>query len=171
MEHRRDLAVHDPGGPRHLRAIGLADALMAQADAHDGKGRPEAADEVGADAGLVRGSRTGGDDDSPRTGRRHLVDRDGVVSSHDHLCPQLAEILHQVVGEGVVVVDDHQGPIHRPCSNAWSSAATLFCVSRYSCSGIESATMPAAAWTVARPSLTSMVRIAIQVSTLPVKLR
>ena len=41
--------------------------------------------------------------------RCDLLRRDRVVAVHDRLCPQLTEVLHEVVDERVVVVD-HQDP-------------------------------------------------------------
>ena len=38
--------------------------------------------------------------------RRDLVDRDGVVAHDLHVGAELAEVLHEVVGERIVVVDD-----------------------------------------------------------------
>ena len=64
-----------------------------------------------------------------------------VVAAHDRLPAQLADVPGEVVDEGVVVVDeeDHGDP-------AFTSASimprALSSVSRYSCSGSESATIP-----------------------------
>ena len=42
-----------------------------------------------------------------------------VVAHHVHLGPQLTQVLHEVVGEGVVVVDDEDlGHAQSPCSQA-----------------------------------------------------
>jgi hypothetical protein len=38
--------------------------------------------------------------------RAHLVDVDRVIPPHEHFGPEVAEVLHEVVGERVVVVDD-----------------------------------------------------------------
>src|SRR6266436_1453416 len=87
--------------------------------------------------------------------RRHLLQRDGVVAPHVDLGAELAQVLDQVVGEGVVVVD-HEEPRrshHRASARrtAWSMARDLLTHSRCSASGLESATMPAPAWMYTRP--------------------
>ncbi len=81
---------------------------------------------------------------------------DRVVAEDRGGGAELAEVLHQVVGEGVVVVDDgdnsaERGGVHRPTpwlasSTAASSAATLLSISSASSRGSESATIPADAW-------------------------
>ena len=63
--------------------------------------------------------------------------------------PELAEVLHQVEGEAVVVVD-HQQHDQNPSSTSSAariSARALASVSSHSSSGTESATTPAAACT------------------------
>ena len=99
-----------------------------------------------------------------------------VVPPHRDRRPELAQVLHQVVGERVVVIEneDHvssKAPLqsaHRPArpapapapaaarpftpqsscasSSARTSARALSRVSSYSADGFESATMPAPAW-------------------------
>src|SRR5665811_1652856 len=104
---------------------------------------------------------------------KRQVQRHAVVALHGDLGAELAQVLHQVVGERVVVVD-HEDPGRRDdrlargwvevdghghCENSsWASsmarrsAAALFCVSSYSRAGSLSATMPAPACTWATPS-------------------
>src|SRR5579859_6410981 len=101
-------------------------------------------DKLDADAGLLWRARAGGDHDPFRL---HPLDfRDGhlVVSTQLDLLPHFPEILHQVVGERVVVVEDedHCFPL-RADSTAFITAAALFTHSSCSLSGTESATMPA----------------------------
>src|SRR5438309_7382416 len=80
---------------------------------------------------------------------------DALPISHVDLGAELAQVLDQVVGEGVVVVD-HEEPRrghHRASARrtAWSMARDLLTHSRCSASGLESATMPAPAWMYTRP--------------------
>src|SRR5690606_35094578 len=42
----RGLAVHDPAGAHHAAAVGLADGLVAEADAEDRRGRPQPRDHL-----------------------------------------------------------------------------------------------------------------------------
>jgi hypothetical protein len=49
-----------------------------------------------------------GDYQPGRLETSNLGDRDGVVTKDPDLLPQLAEVLHEIVGEGVVVIDHEQ---------------------------------------------------------------
>ena len=101
---------------------------------------------------------------------RHLV-----VAHDADLGSQLAQVLVEVVGERVVVVDEQDGLARRARSahsdlatrSASNMAPALASVSRCSVSGSESATMPAPACTVARPPSRTRVRMAMQKSRLP----
>src|SRR4051812_7948989 len=107
----------------HLSPLHQADPLVAEADAE--QRLLATADRFGADAEVVfdiRPSRAWGDDDVVELQPRQLLPARLVVAGDDrfsavHLCQQLEE----VVGEGVVVVDQqrlHQagriGKISRP---------------------------------------------------------
>src|SRR5215475_2827228 len=84
---------------------------------------------------------------------------------------QLAEVLHEVVGEGVVVIN-HQNHSSNPrCARliARINARDLFTVSMYSFSGTESATIPPPAWMYPLLLRTTNVRMAIQESRLLLK--
>jgi hypothetical protein len=60
------------------------------------------------DAGLGFGCTARARRRCGRAQRGDLVDRDLVVADDAHLLAELAEILHEVVGEGIVVVDHQQ---------------------------------------------------------------
>ena len=100
--------------PRTTRAAErLADRLVAQADAEDRHAPGQPADRLHRDAGLVGGLRArarspGGSGRSASTPATSI----GVVAAHLHLGAQLPEVLDEVVGEAVVVVD-HDDPWHR----------------------------------------------------------
>ena len=102
---RRELAVHHVRRAHHRAAIGRADRLVAQADAQDRHRAAQLADQRDADAGLVRRTRPRRDHDLLRRQRRHIADAQLVVALHQHIGAQLAQILVQVVGERVVVVE------------------------------------------------------------------
>src|SRR5262245_5038312 len=166
----RGLAVHDTRRADHVAAEGGADRLVAEADAEDRDRAREALDQRHRDAGLARRARSRRDDDAVGRQRRDLRETDAVVAPPLDLRPELREILHEVVGEGVVVVD-HEEPRrhHSPSASrtAFTTARALFTHSRCSASGSESATMPAPAWMNARPSRISTERMAIAVSMPP----
>ena len=94
------------------------------------------------DAGLARRTRARRHDDAGGPEPLDLVRRDRVVPVDLELGPELAEVLHQVVGEGVVVVDhqQHQGlpPVRPARSIAAMSARALATHSSCSRSGTES---------------------------------
>ena len=61
MADRRELAVHRRGRAHHLAAEGIADRLMAEADAEDRDLAGSRGDEIEADAGLFGRARAGGE--------------------------------------------------------------------------------------------------------------
>ncbi|MNT40235.1 hypothetical protein D3C72_1765360 [compost metagenome] len=107
VRHRRHLAVHQLLGVDDLAAKGLADALVAETDAHDRQLAGEVVDGRHRDAGFVRRARAGRQHQVLRRQRLDFFQRDFVVAEDLDFLPQLAEVLHEVVGEGIVVVD-HQ---------------------------------------------------------------
>ena len=144
---------------------------MPQANAQDRDLPGKVLHQCDGNARFIRGTRTGGNDDLFGRDLRDLCQRDGIVAMHDELCPQFPEILHEVVREGIVIVDDenHTNAPLSASSTARNRARALFTVSWYSHSGSESNTTPPPACTYALPSLISMVRMAMHVSMLPAK--
>lgn len=113
MVDRAGLAVHHLPRPHHFAAEGLADALMAKADTEQRQLAGEALDNGQRDAGLVGGAGTGGKDDALGRQGLDLFHAQFVVAHHLDLGLEFAEVLHQVVGEGVVVIDHQQ---HAGCN-------------------------------------------------------
>ena len=117
-------------------------------------------------------ARARGDHHAVGAAREQLVDRVHVVAHDVGLRAQLAQVLDEVVGEAVVVVDDEDLHSQSPCAHASSIASniapTFASVSRYSYAGSESATTPAPACMYATPSFTTTVRMWMQVSRSPV---
>ena len=102
------LAVH-----LHLRAHDApaqrrADALVPKAHAQDRQPASEVADGLHAHAGLGRAARAGREHQPPRLQRGDAGHVDLVVAHHAHVFAEFAEVLHQVEGEAVVVVDHQQ---------------------------------------------------------------
>src|SRR5690606_23025382 len=109
----------------------------------------------------------------------------GVVAHHFDLCAKLHQVMDEVPGEAVVIVDDKDHgalfsegrrnrivywpkPASLACTTASRAAANrapaLASHSRRSAAGSESATMPAPAWTCIIPSFTTAVRSTMQLS-------
>src|SRR4029077_17592387 len=107
-------------------------------------------------------------DDVRRRERLDLVRCDPVVAADDRLAAQLADVPGEVVDEGIVVVDDEDHPGIRRAS---IMPRALSSVSRYSCSGSESATIPPPALKYTRPAAATAVRIAMLQSSAPVRLQ
>src|ERR1044071_2218956 len=125
MRDLRELSVHHATRAHNPPSERLPDRLMAQTDAEDRYLAREALDERHADARFGRCAGPRRDDDSVRLPRRDLAERERVVAIHAHVRTQLAQVLHQVVGEAVVVVDhqQHGGPYASWSSPAWAISA------------------------------------------------
>src|SRR5215207_5101987 len=131
------LAVDGLGAAHDAPAEDLPDGLVAQAHAEHRHVTGERADHLQRHARLVRRPRPRRDDDA--VGPYLLLDlpdRHLVVATHLHLRPQLAEVLHEVVGERVVVVYQQNLLAHRdtpPTVQAFRFAASAsrraFCTS------------------------------------------
>src|SRR3990172_11266766 len=111
MVDRRGLAVHQASGSHDLAAECGADALMAETDPKDRdlSGKPQ--DQIAADAGFFWGLRTRRDHDPIRPELGKLLEGYLVISEDLGAFAKLAQILDQIICEGVVVVDDDQHAI------------------------------------------------------------
>ena len=105
MRDLGSLAVHHALGANHVSPVRLTDCLVAQADAEDRDGRSPVSNRFDAHAGLFGRARSGRQHDRRWRELANLVDADRVIPSHDDFRAQFAEILDEVVREGVVVVD------------------------------------------------------------------
>ena len=77
----------------------------------------EAADDVVADAGFGGGAGAGGDADALGGEAGDFLDGDFVVALHEGIGAEFAEVLDEVVGKGVVVVDDEEHRAGRSVEN------------------------------------------------------
>ncbi|MNU86539.1 hypothetical protein D3C71_763030 [compost metagenome] len=100
--------MHDVAGTDDRTAVDLADTLVAQAHAEDRRGRPKALDQLQRHARFVGRARAGRDHDALGGERGDLIDAQRVVAHHLHFGAQRLQVLHEVVGEAVVVVDHPQ---------------------------------------------------------------
>ena len=100
--------MHQTIGAHDIAAIDLTDRLVAEADAKNRCGGSKFADEFERDACFVGCAGAGRDADAFRLECFHLVHRDHVIAENFHLRSKLAEILDEVVGEGVVVIEDEE---------------------------------------------------------------
>src|SRR5687767_9143980 len=148
VHHSRRLPVHRCRGAADGPAIDDADRLMSKADAENRRTWSEAANDIDRHTGGFRAPGTGRDQDLLRCHRLDLADGHLIVAPDADVGAQLPEVLHEVVGERVVVVDDkyHYNPACAS-SSALRTARALSLVSSYSAVGLESATIPAPACT------------------------
>ena len=107
------LPVHQPGSADDVTAKGCTDRLVTETYTKDRNLRAarraeggEVLDEVDADAGILWGAGTWGDEDPVGMQRFDFGWCELVIAANDHLGTQLAHVLDQVVGKGVVVVQD-----------------------------------------------------------------
>ena len=168
MRDERRLAVHRISGANDVAAEGGADALVPEAHAEDRRGGTEAANDFRGDTGFGWRARSRRDEDVARCKGGDFVQRHLVAPADDGFLTQLAHVACEVVDERVVVVEDEN---HGRVASASIMARALSSVSRYSCSGSESATMPPPALKYTRPSRTTAVRMAMLVSSSPVTLQ
>src|SRR5262245_36215678 len=81
---------------------------MAETDAENRNLPGEALDQRHRDAGFTRRARPRGDHDLSRLPGGDLLERQRVVAMNVHVRTELAQILDEVVGEAVVVVDQQE---------------------------------------------------------------
>ena len=114
VEDGRGLSVHQPTGPHHLAAERLADGLVAEAHAEDGRLAAEAPDEIERNSSLVRGAGTGRDEDpvGPPRSRTPSTSIASCSVDLDARPETRTQVLDQVEGERVVIVDDDDQGAH-----------------------------------------------------------
>src|SRR5271157_5583918 len=103
----RHLAVHEIGSAHDDAAERRADGLMSQAHAEQRNFRTECCNDLHGNPRFGRRARPGRDNDCFGGKRADFVEGDPVVPRDAHLAlVQFAEILHQIEGERIVIVDD-----------------------------------------------------------------
>src|SRR3979409_2690109 len=159
MPDRRGFPVHDFARMHDLAAESLADRLMTEAHAQYRDLACKLAYGSQRDPRFSGSAGPRGNDDTCRFHRSDVRRPDLVVAKHLDVCAQLAQILHQIPGEGIVVVD-HQDHARRsiPFEAISAARSTARALARFSCnslSGTESATILAPACTCIWPSFTT----------------
>ena len=102
-------------------AKGLADGLMSKADAEHRNLPREVADQVDADTRFMRRAGPGRNHDAFRAHAFDLVDRHLIVAANLNVGAQFPDVLHQVVGKRIVVVEYEN---HRRNSQRMATAFT-----------------------------------------------
>src|SRR6266850_5916454 len=103
----RRFAMHQPFSSNDITAKCYSQRLMAEADAQKWKTPAKMPDGLDRHARFYRCAGSRRNDDAAGLQRFDLIDRNFVVAEYPNVFTQLPEVLHQVIGEGVIVVD-HQ---------------------------------------------------------------
>ncbi len=111
MVDGRCLPVHQARRANDLRAKGVANRLMAQAHPQDRHAPGKAPHHLDGEAGLLRGAGPRREDDPLWGEALDVVQGELVVAEDGELLAHLREVLHQVVGERVVVVNNENHPV------------------------------------------------------------
>src|SRR5665811_2496178 len=122
VPHRRSLAVSDATRSHDVSAEGVGQALVSETDAKDGDSPRQPQYDVRTDPGAGGVARTRRDHHTSRMHRLRFFGCDPVVPYDADVLSQHPEALRQVVGEGVVVIDEQEqwGDRH--------SVTSLFCL-------------------------------------------
>src|SRR5580704_7545798 len=83
-------------------------------------------DEWNTNAGFLRSARSGRKNDALRLEILNLLHSQFVIAPYDHLGPQLTHVLHQVVGERIVVVENEDHARHSPHDKPGLQPSDLF---------------------------------------------
>src|SRR3569623_87101 len=111
MMDRRGLAVHHLPRAHHLAAEGLTDGLVTEPHAEQRNFPRKLADDLERYARLVGCARARRNDDVIGLEPCDRVDTNLIVAIHAHVFAELGQVLHEVVGEGVVIIDHER---HKP---------------------------------------------------------
>src|SRR5579864_1183801 len=106
MHDRAGLAVHKMRSTHHASAKRFADRLVSEAYAEHRSSSREVTNEFDADTSFMRRAGAGRDYDPLRPHRFDFFHCDLIITANFHLRAQFAEILDQVISEGVVVIEN-----------------------------------------------------------------
>lgn len=111
-----DLSMHHLRGADHGAAKSGADCLMTKTHAQYRFFPGEMANQFDADAGLTWRAWPGRDKNVCGIQVFDIRDADLIITAHLHGLPHFAQILHQVVSKGIVVVQnkDHESTLAQP---------------------------------------------------------
>lgn len=99
-------AVHESFGADDLAAKSGANGLMSEADSEKWNLAGKMTNQFDADARILRRAGAGGDHDAIGMEGFEFIDGDFVVAAHLDARTQFAQVLDQVVGKGVVIVEN-----------------------------------------------------------------
>src|SRR3954453_20045966 len=106
MFHGTSFSMHEIRGSDYLASEGGAQSLMSKAYAENWELPTELAEQLDADPRILRRAWAGRDANALRTHRCNFFYRNLIVAPHHNFSAQLTQVLHQVVGEGIVIIED-----------------------------------------------------------------
>src|ERR1700722_11467188 len=123
MLHFARLAMHKLWRTHHIAAESCANRLMPKADAKNRNLAGKTPHHIDRDARILRRAGPRREKNPLRSQRLHLVRGQLIVAAHRHLRAKLAHVLHQVVSERIVIVEnkDHETDFSVPRSRQESS--------------------------------------------------
>jgi len=98
-------AMHRLRSADHPAAVNLPDGLMSQANAQRGNARPELPDDFARETRFIGGAWPRRNHDLAGLHSRDFVQTDLIVARHGDLRAQFRQVLVQVVGETIVIVN------------------------------------------------------------------
>ncbi len=113
VEDGRGFPVHQSSGTDDFAAENVAHALVAEADAKHRKAWTKGSDDVIGDASFIWGARAWRDADAFGMEGLNFGEGDLVVAFDEQIGTEFAEVLDQIVGERVVVIDDQQHRVEK----------------------------------------------------------
>src|SRR5690554_1376896 len=121
----RSLAVHHLGCAHDFTAVGLSDGLVPKTDSQNRQTTGKVAYGSQRNPRLVGCARPGGNHQVAGRQRFYLFQRDGIVAISLYLGAQLAQILNDIEGEAIIVVDHQYGHAIRSRCYAACSIYTI----------------------------------------------
>ena len=103
-----NFAMHEPTSAHDITPEDMADALVTEADAQDWNALTKGADHITADARFLWSTRAWRDTNMVGPLFSDLFQGNLIVAMDLHLRAHLAKVLDEVVGKGVVIVDDQK---------------------------------------------------------------
>ena len=106
VAHTRGFAVHDLARISNITSMEVDEALQTHADTKDGNLASEVLDCLLGDTRIGLGvAGTGGDEQKVDLQQGEVLFDDGIVSDHGHPRAEQAQLLVQVPGERVEIID------------------------------------------------------------------
>ena len=104
-------AVHDPSGAHNFSTENLTDRLMTKTNSQDREASGEMFDDFHGDPGFFGSPGTGRDQDLPWLKFFDLFEGNGVIAVNGHCRSQFSQILDEIIGKRVIIIDHQQHDI------------------------------------------------------------